>query len=131
MVSITQVLTPWSGPSTIIHNPEEPNAEPKKFAFDFSYWSHDSFVDRGDGYMEPEPGSNYASQQMVFDDLGRGVLKNAYEGYNTSLFAYGQTGAGKSYSMVGYGMNKGIVPITCDNLFQHIESCQGQGQQMW
>lgn len=80
--------------------------------------------------MEPEPGSNYASQQMVFDDLGRGVLKNAYEGYNTSLFAYGQTGAGKSYSMVGYGMNKGIVPITCDNLFQHIESCQGQGQQI-
>lgn len=42
------------GPSTIIKNPEDPNMEPKKFAFDFSYWSHDSFVDRGDGYMDPE-----------------------------------------------------------------------------
>ena len=31
---------------------------------------------------------------------------NPYIGYNTSLFAYGQTGAGKSYSMVGYGINK-------------------------
>merc|ERR1712235_5874 len=110
-----------NGPATKIFNPEEPKAEPKNFAFDFSYWSHDSFVDRGDGYMDPKPGSNYASQQKVFDDLGRGVLQNAYEGYNTSLFAYGQTGAGKSYSMVGYGINKGIVPITCDNLFQHIE----------
>lgn len=27
-------------------------------------------------------------------------------GFNCSLFAYGQTGAGKSYSMVGYGSNK-------------------------
>ena len=31
---------------------------------------------------------------------------NPDKGYNTSLFAYGQTGAGKSYSMVGYGINK-------------------------
>jgi len=110
-----------SGPQTKIHNPETPKAEPRTFAFDFSYWSHDSFVDN-DGYMEPEPGSNYASQLQVFEDLGKGVLNNAYEGYNTSLFAYGQTGAGKSYSMVGYGKNKGIVPITCDNLFQKITS---------
>ena len=108
-----------NGPATKIRNPEEPKAEPKNFAFDFSYWSHDGCVDNN-GYMEAAAGSNYASQQKVFDDLGAGVLKNAYEGYNTSLFAYGQTGAGKSYSMVGYGVNKGIVPITCDNLFQHI-----------
>jgi kinesin family protein 1 len=39
-------------------------------------------------------------------------------GFNTSLFAYGQTGSGKSYSMVGYGVNKGIVPTTCDELFK-------------
>lgn len=43
----------------------------------------------------------------MFDDLGRGVLDNAWLGYNCSLFAYGQTGSGKSYSMVGYGTNKG------------------------
>ena len=43
----------------------------------------------------------------VYKDLGRGVLKNAWEGYNTTLFAYGQTGSGKSWSMVGYGPNPG------------------------
>ena len=63
---------------------------------------------------------------MVFEDLGQGVLNNAYEGYNTSLFAYGQTGAGKSYSMIGYGNNKGIVPITCQELFKKVE--QGDGE---
>lgn len=60
-------------------------------------------------------------QQVVFDDLGRGVLDNAWKGYNCSLFAYGQTGSGKSYSMVGYGANKGIVPIFCDELFKAVE----------
>ena len=47
----------------------------------------------------------------MFDDLGRGVLENAWKGYNCSLFAYGQTGSGKSYSMVGYGENKGTLHI--------------------
>jgi len=66
-------------------------------------------------------GATYADQKKVFDDLGQGVLNNAYEGYNSCLFAYGQTGAGKSYSMVGYGVNKGIVPISCDEIFKRIE----------
>jgi hypothetical protein len=46
-------------------------------------------------------------------------------GYNCSLFAYGQTGSGKSYSVMGYGKNRGIVPITCDELFKTIESNKG------
>lgn len=75
------------------------------------------------GYLEPDSSSSkYASQKKVFDDLGRGVLENAFQGFNCSLFAYGQTGSGKSYSMVGYGANKGIVPVTCETLFQRIES---------
>jgi hypothetical protein len=45
----------------------------------------------------------------------------AWEGYNCSLFAYGQTGSGKSYSVMGYGPNKGIVPLLCDKIFQEIE----------
>ena len=57
----------------------------------------------------------------MFNDLGRGVLDNAWKGYNCSLFAYGQTGSGKSYSMVGYEANKGIVPVTCEELFQGIQ----------
>jgi hypothetical protein len=42
----------------------------------------------------------------VFEQVGIEILKNAWEGYHCCLFAYGQTGAGKSYSMVGYGSNK-------------------------
>lgn len=63
----------------------------------------------------------YFLQVRVFNDLGVGVLENAWKGYNCSLFAYGQTGSGKSYSIVGYGNNKGIIPMFCDELFKGIE----------
>ncbi|CAC5381742.1 Kinesin-like protein CIN8,Kinesin-like protein KIF18A,Kinesin-like protein Klp98A,Kinesin-like protein KIF19,Kinesin-like protein KIN-12D,Kinesin-II 95 kDa subunit,Kinesin-like protein KIN-7I,Kinesin-like protein klp-20,Kinesin-related protein 11,Chromosome-associated kinesin KIF4B,Kinesin-like protein K39,Kinesin-like protein KIP3,Kinesin-like protein KIN-14L,Kinesin-like protein unc-104,Kinesin-like protein KIF13B,Kinesin-like protein KIN-7E, chloroplastic,Kinesin-like protein KIF18B,Kinesin-like protein len=59
--------------------------------------------------------------QTVFNDLGKGIIDNAWKGYNCSLFAYGQTGSGKSYSVVGYGKNQGIVPLFCDDLFDGIE----------
>ena len=38
---------------------------------------------------------------QVFDDLGQGVLDSAFEGYNACIFAYGQTSAGKTYTMMG------------------------------
>lgn len=42
------------GNQTTIKNPENMDAEPKKFAFDFSYWSHDGYQERADGYLEPQ-----------------------------------------------------------------------------
>jgi len=42
--------------------------------------SHDSYVTGKNGFLEPASGSNYASQRTVFDDLGQGVLDNAFEG---------------------------------------------------
>ncbi|XP_076815632.1 kinesin-like protein KIF28 [Clavelina lepadiformis] len=111
------------GNSTTITNPT--NKETKQFSFDYSYWSHDGYVvDQNGRLIQSEASSRYADQMTVFDDLGRGVLQNAWAGYNATLFAYGQTGSGKSYSMVGHGSNKGIVPITCGNLFRAIDEAR-------
>ncbi|XP_072173412.1 kinesin-like protein KIF28 [Diadema setosum] len=117
-----------NGNTTIIRNPEDKNEEPRKFNFDFSYWSHDGFVEPStpDGYLAPA-NSKYADQKKVFEDLGRGVLANAWAGYNSCLFAYGQTGSGKSYSMQGYGENKGIMPTFCDKIFQEIDQKKSEG----
>lgn len=49
--------------------------------------------------------AKYADQNFVYNALGKQVLDNAWEGYNCCLFAYGQTGAGKSYSMVSRHAN--------------------------
>jgi len=43
-----------AGNVTKIHDPAAPdNVEPRKFAFDYSYWSHDGFEEREDGYFAP------------------------------------------------------------------------------
>lgn len=89
------------GNQTTISDPNLPDKEPRKFAFDYSYWSHDGFNTEEDGTLSPT-NAKYADQKRVFDDLGLGVLDNAWKGFNCSLFAYGQTGSGKSYSMVGF-----------------------------
>ena len=97
----------------------EETGKEKTFTFDHSFWSHDGFRTLEDGYMEPED-DKYADQKIVFDTVGKQILDNAWLGYHCCLFAYGQTGSGKSYSMVGYGANKGIVPISCNEIFRRI-----------
>ena len=94
----------------------------KDFFFDYCYWSHDGYQeDPNTGHLTKDKASSkYADQDIVFRDLGVDVLNNAWEGYHTCLFAYGQTGSGKSYSMVGYGNNKGIIPLVCEEIFKRV-----------
>ncbi|CAE6397149.1 unnamed protein product [Rhizoctonia solani] len=80
------------------------------FSFDKSYWS---------AGPRDEPG--YCSQQTLFDDLGKELLDHSFAGFNACILAYGQTGSGKSYSMMGYGADKGIIPLTCSELFARID----------
>ncbi|VDO97864.1 unnamed protein product [Heligmosomoides polygyrus] len=107
------------GQRTCIRDPSNPSDE-KWFTFDHSYWSHDGYKTEKNGYLSPAE-DKYADQELceracnvqkrVFSDLGKGVLENAWAGYNCSLFAYGQTGSGKSYSIVGFKGNKGSVHL--------------------
>ena len=53
-----------SGKTTAIKDPENLSADPKKFAFDYSYWSHDGFTEQGDGYLQPNS-TNYADQVCI------------------------------------------------------------------
>lgn len=86
--------------------------EDKSFIFDNSFWSHD------------EADEHYARQEDVYDSLGEEFLDHNFEGYHTCIFAYGQTGSGKSYTMMGTPDRPGLIPRTCEDLFQRIESVQ-------
>lgn len=50
---------------------------------------------------------------QVYRDIGEEMLLHAFEGYNVCIFAYGQTGAGKSYTMMGRQEKdqQGIIPL--------------------
>ena len=41
------------------------------------------------------------SQEEVFEQCGREVVANTVEGYNGTIMCYGQTGAGKTFTMSG------------------------------
>uniref|UniRef100_A0A2H1WUC8 Kinesin-like protein unc-104 n=1 Tax=Spodoptera frugiperda TaxID=7108 RepID=A0A2H1WUC8_SPOFR len=102
-----------SGNTTVITNPKAPPGSKdgaKSFNFDFSYWSHNP--------NDPE----FSSQVMVYKDIGEEMLQHAFDGYNICIFAYGQTGAGKSYTMMGSGKDgqEGIIPQICKDLFRRI-----------
>ena len=75
-----------NGDTTIITDPA--TGMEKKFTFDYSYWSHDGFIEDPTTKMfeKDSPSSNYASQTLVFNDLGLDVLDNAFNGYHTCLF---------------------------------------------
>lgn len=61
---------------------------------------------------------------VVYKDIGEEMLEHAFEGYNVCIFAYGQTGAGKSYTMMGRQEEgqEGIIPLVCQDLFDRIRS---------
>ncbi|XP_040828436.1 kinesin-like protein KIF1A isoform X14 [Ochotona curzoniae] len=107
----SKCIIQMTGSTTTIINPKQPKETPKSFSFDYSYWSHTS----------PED-INYASQKQVYRDIGEEMLQHAFEGYNVCIFAYGQTGAGKSYTMMGKQEKdqQGIIPQLCEDLFSRI-----------
>ncbi|KFZ60970.1 StAR-related lipid transfer protein 9, partial [Antrostomus carolinensis] len=84
------------------------------FSFDYCYWS-----------VDPED-PKYASQEMVFQDLGTSVLSGAFRGYNICLFAYGQTGSGKTYTMMGTPASIGLTPRICEGLFSRKDDYSDQ-----
>ncbi|KAG9510320.1 Kinesin-like protein KIF1A, partial [Fragariocoptes setiger] len=81
-----------------------------RFTFDHSYWSHNK--------QDP----HYADQERVYNDIGKNMLEHAIGGYNICIFAYGQTGAGKSYTMMGSRDEEGIIPRICNDLFTYLQS---------
>lgn len=61
---------------------------------------------------------------MVYTDIGEEMLQHSFDGYNVCIFAYGQTGAGKSYTMMGrqdIEGQEGIIPMLCKDLFRRIQ----------
>ncbi|XP_033012107.1 kinesin-like protein KIF1B isoform X9 [Lacerta agilis] len=107
----SKCIIQMQGNSTSILNPKNPKEPPKSFSFDYSYWSHTSPDD-----------PCFASQNRVYNDIGKEMLLHAFEGYNVCIFAYGQTGAGKSYTMMGKQEENqaGIIPQLCEELFEKI-----------
>lgn len=103
---------------------------------------NESEVNRGDKYVAKFQGEDtvmiaskpYAfdrvfqsntSQEQVYNDCAKKIVKDVLEGYNGTIFAYGQTSSGKTHTMEGKlhdpeGM--GIIPRIVQDIFNYIYS---------
>ncbi|XP_017124604.1 kinesin-like protein unc-104 isoform X12 [Drosophila elegans] len=113
----SKCIIEMAGATTAITNPKVPpntSDSVKRFNFDYSYWSHDHHD------------ADFSTQSMVYKDIGEEMLQHSFDGYNVCIFAYGQTGAGKSYTMMGRQEEhqEGIIPMICKDLFTRIQDTE-------
>lgn len=66
-----------------------------------------------------------ASQDVVFNLSAKEIMMSALDGYSGCILCYGQTGAGKTFTMTGAQNDykyRGVTPRVVSNLFQEINS---------
>lgn len=91
----------------ILTNPKaEASEPPKTFTFDSVFdWE--------------------STQREVYENAAQSIVNSVLEGYNGTIFAYGQTGTGKTHTMEGYAgdpESQGIIPNSFEHIFNAIEA---------
>lgn len=92
--------------TAILYKPGGSERDQKEFAFDAVF--DESF-----------------SQQKIFEDAAQEIVDSVMDGFNGTIFAYGQTGAGKSHTMTGPENGpeelRGLLPRSFHHIFQNID----------
>lgn len=69
-------------------------------------------------YVYTGEDTNYS----VYEASVKKLVKKAVNGYNATVFAYGQTSSGKTHTMRGHAEEAGIIPLAVADLFEEISS---------
>uniref|UniRef100_A0A8C9NQ49 Kinesin-like protein n=1 Tax=Serinus canaria TaxID=9135 RepID=A0A8C9NQ49_SERCA len=100
----------WDAPVSIRNPRAAPGELPKTFTFDAVYDAS-------------------SKQADLYDETVRPLIDSVLQGFNGTVFAYGQTGTGKTYTMQGAWAEpekRGIIPSAFEHIFTHISRSQNQ-----
>ena len=94
-----------SSPRKARHAPAGPSSTVKSFSFDHVY-------------------DEFCTQDEVYSQFVAPFTAQFLGGYNVTLFAYGQTGTGKTYTVIGGDgyKQRGVVPRFVEDVFAHVAS---------
>jgi kinesin family protein 18/19 len=98
MVILTDPIE-YNGPTAIFKN----RNKDQTYAFDYAF-------------------DKFTKQKTVFEKSTKFLIDGVVNGYNATVFAYGATGAGKTYTMLGTELNPGIMVLTLEELFDKVNS---------
>ena len=96
MVILTDPIE-YNGPTAIFKN----RNKDQTYAFDYAF-------------------DKFTKQKTVFEKSTKFLIDGVVNGYNATVFAYGATGAGKTYTMLGTELNPGIMVLTLEELFDKV-----------
>ena len=65
-----------------------------------------------------------ASNRDVYQKTARALISGVLNGQNGTVFAYGATGSGKTYTMIGTRNDPGMMPLSLMDIFDAIRSCR-------
>ncbi|XP_038582388.1 centromere-associated protein E isoform X3 [Micropterus salmoides] len=59
----------------------------------------------------------------LYQEIAKPLVVSTVEGYNGTIFAYGQTSSGKTFTMMGSDRIPGVIPLAVEDVFQTIKTC--------
>ncbi|XP_010778233.1 centromere-associated protein E-like, partial [Notothenia coriiceps] len=60
---------------------------------------------------------------QLYQAIAKPLVVSSVQGYNGTIFAYGQTSSGKTFTMMGSDRFPGVIPMAVEDVFQTIKSC--------
>jgi DNA replication protein DnaC len=89
---------------------EQKGSEAKLFTFDHAY-------------------DDTSTQLQIYNECVKNIIQNVMEGYNGTIFAYGQTGTGKTHTMSGDADDfheKGIMPRAFEDIMDNVREIKAE-----
>ncbi|CAJ2501032.1 Uu.00g038850.m01.CDS01 [Anthostomella pinea] len=74
----------------------------------------------GGDYIYDNVFSTHDDNSRVYDHSAKRLVRRVMEGYHGTVFAYGMTGTGKTFSMQGTASSPGVIPLAITDIFSYI-----------
>ncbi|GAA6089757.1 centromere-associated protein E isoform X1 [Tachysurus ichikawai] len=94
----------WKADKQAVHQIDDDGNMTKSFSFDRVFSAEES-------------------TNQLYQDIAKPLVVSTVEGYNGTIFAYGQTSSGKTFTMMGSEHNPGVIPLAMADVFQTIKNC--------
>ncbi|XP_051557982.1 centromere-associated protein E isoform X3 [Myxocyprinus asiaticus] len=94
----------WRADKQAIHQIDDDGNQTKSFSFDRVFSAEET-------------------TSQLYQDIAKPLVVSAVEGYNGTIFAYGQTSSGKTFTMMGSEHNPGVIPLAMADVFKTIKNC--------
>uniref|UniRef100_A0A2K5DSS8 Centromere-associated protein E n=1 Tax=Aotus nancymaae TaxID=37293 RepID=A0A2K5DSS8_AOTNA len=113
-------ILPYRATMVCIHSIEESLGETAQV-----YWKTDNNaiyqVDGSKSFNFDRVFHSNETTKNVYEELAAPIIDSAIQGYNGTIFAYGQTASGKTYTMMGSEDHLGVIPRAIHDIFQKIK----------